>query len=297
MARVSFAYARNQDGFRDRRPLGRYLMRNAAFLAAGAGRPLVEAEMDGLRVLVPTSDRTLARSVFASGDWDPLLVAMVLRALDEAGHRVAGTMFLEVGANFGVYSLPAVTRLGFAEAVAYEPDPASYSLLSENVARNGLGDRVTALNAALSARSGELRLRRSSTNAGDNRIVDGDGDGDVVRVRATTLDAEAVAGVIPVDRLGLAWLDVQGHEAQVLVGASGLLRSRVPVVLEYSSSMMSAAARSTLDRLIAEHYDALVDLGWCALTNRVRFQPATRIRHLVRRGRRLETDLLLLKLG
>lgn len=297
-ARVTFAYLRNQHGLRDARPLLPYLARTATFLAAGRRHALVEADMHGLSVLVPTADRTIGRSVYASGDWDPLLVGSVFDALAEFGHAVRGTVFLEIGANFGVYSLPAVTQYGFARAVAYEPDPASFELLERNIDRNSLGGRVAAFNAALSESAGQLLLSRSRTNAGDNRVVAAGAEvspaDHTVAVPSTTFDDEVASGRIPLDELGLVWLDVQGHEAQVLVGAQSLLRSGVPIVLEYSSGMMSPRARDTLDRLIAEHFDVLVDLGWCGLTNRLRFQPASNVRHLVARGRPLQTDLLLL---
>ena len=91
--------------------------------------------------MVPTSDGTIGRSVYASGDWDPLMEGLVFEALDAYGVDYRGRTFMEVGANFGVYSLPAVTRHGFGRAIAYEPDPASFELLEDNIERNGLGER------------------------------------------------------------------------------------------------------------------------------------------------------------
>jgi FkbM family methyltransferase len=297
--RVAFAYIRDQHGLRRRRPLGRYLARNAKFLAAARRETTLEAEMSGLSVLLSTSDWTLARSVYAAGVWDPLLVGTAFDALRVFGRNVGGTTFLEIGANFGVYSLPAVAELGFARAVGYEPDPASYELFQRNIARNGLDSRVDAVQAALSDRSGELSLSLSATNAGDNRIVGG-GEGasasgrHVVTVRAATFDEEVAAGRIPLSDLGLVWLDVQGHEAGVLAGARRLLATDIPVVLEYSSDMLGRS-RQALDELIATNYDVLVDLGWSALTDRIRFQPADAVRDLAPGGRGIETDLLLLK--
>ena len=106
-ARLALAYKRNQHGLRDKRPIGRFVARTARFLAAGRNRRYVEADMGGLRVVVPTADRTIARSVYTAGDWDPLLVGAAFDALDEFGQPYRGTTFLEVGANFGVYSLPS----------------------------------------------------------------------------------------------------------------------------------------------------------------------------------------------
>lgn len=296
-ARLALGYARNQYGLRDKRPLGRFVTRTARFFAAGRKRRYVEADMGGLRVVVPTADRTIARSVYTAGDWDPLLVGAAFDALDAFGQRYRGTTFLEVGANFGVYALPAVTAFGFSRAVAYEPDPASFRLLTHNIERNGLGGRVTAHHAALSAEPGELTLSLGTANAGDNRIVDGSlttRRRSTVQVSARTFDEEVAADRIPLADLGLVWLDVQGHEGEVLAGAQTLLDSDVPLLLEYCTWMLDETARRRLDDMIAGHFDVLVDLGWCSLTNRLRFQPASAVRDLAPDGRRLETDLLLL---
>ena len=258
--------------------------------------------MGPLRVVLSTSDRTMARSVFAAGDWDPLLVGTVFAALDRWGHHYRGRTFVEIGANFGVYSLSAVAEYGFSSALAYEPEPDAYGLLAQNVERNGLKGRVRPVQAALSRQPGQLLLNRGRGNAGDNRIVGqlaagaaaDEARGVQVAVRATTFDDEVTAGTVDLDELGLVWLDVQGHEVDVLAGAASLLRSSVPLVMEYSTSMMSAAARAELDELVAHNFRALVDLGWCALTNRLCFQPAGAIHELAPAGRALETDLLLL---
>jgi FkbM family methyltransferase len=296
-ARVCFAYARDQYGVRRQRPLPRYLARSAYFLLAAAVSPRLEAQMSGLRVVLDTADRTIARSIFASGDWDPLLVGTVFEALDLWGHPYRGRSMLEVGANFGVYSLPAVAEYGFAQAIAYEPEPHAFALLANNIARNRLGDRVRALQVALSRAPGNVTLSRGSTNAGDNRVVAGhsnSSDADHVVVRASTLDEELAAGVFDLSEVGLVWLDVQGHEADVLAGARSLLSSEVPLVVEYSTSMMPPASRHLLNEMIADNYTALVDLGWSALTGRIRFQPAWAIRQLVPPDRAIETDLLVL---
>jgi FkbM family methyltransferase len=294
-ARVAFAYWRNQYGLRSRRPLLSYLTKSAFFLVAGPFLERPEARMSGLRVTLSGADRTIARSVFASGDWDPLLVGAAFEALDLWGHDYRGRTMVEVGANFGVYCLPAVVEYGFGRAIAYEPEPDAFALLTANVEGNDLDDRVTVVQAALSRQPGELLLRRGRTNAGDNRIVGGFADDDrrTVAVRATTFDDEVAAGAIRLDEVGLLWLDVQGHELDVLAGASSLLAANVPVLIEYETSKMSDAGRAELDQLIAANFSAFVDLGWSALTNRIRFQPAAAIGELAP-GRAVETDLLLL---
>lgn len=255
--------------------------------------------MSGLRVSVSTADRTIARSVFAAGDWDPLLADTVFQVLGEVGWEARGSTFVEVGANFGLYCLPAVVERGFGRAVAYEPDPASFALLRANIDRNGLADRVRAIQAALSDRASDVTLWKTGRNGGDNRVVDGSRapggrEATVVRVTASTFDLEVAAGTIRIPDTGLVWLDVQGHEAEVLSGARTLLASDVPVVVEYSSGLSTPAARRRLEQIIVDSYDVMVDLGWSALTDRIRYQPASAIRQLTDL-RAVETDLLLFK--
>ena len=298
-ARIAFAWLRNQHGFRDRRPLPTFARRTSEFFALRDRQPTVEVDMAGLRVLVSTSDRTIARSVYTSGDWDPLMVGTVFDALDAYGQPFRGRTFIEVGANFGVYCLPAVSSYGFGAAIAYEPDPASYSLLAANIERNGLAGRVSAHNAALSAAPTELTLKLGKYNAGDNRIVMPGAAADLssgttVRVPALTFDDEVAAGHILLDDLGLAWIDVQGHELEVLKGARSLLDAHVPLVIEYATAMSVEGPRRELEWLLADNYSVMVDLGWCALTNRLRFQPAKAVTSLAADGRQVETDLLML---
>ncbi|MEO6349508.1 MAG: FkbM family methyltransferase [Candidatus Limnocylindrales bacterium] len=296
-ARMAFGYARNQGSLRDRRPPARFVRRNVDFIMAGRRQAQIEGRMAGLDVLLPTADLTIARSVYASGDWDPLLVRTAFDALKGWGYDHRGSTFLEVGANFGVYSLPAVSEYGFARAIAYEPDPGSFELLSANIARNGLEGRVAAHNAALSGEPGELTMSLGIANSGDNRIVETDGAAGrraTVRVPARTFDGEVAAGRIPMDELGLAWIDVQGHEPDVLAGGQTLLESSTPIVLEYSSAMLAKLARERLVAQITCHFDALVDLGWSSLTRRITYQPADAILDLVALSHSIETDLLLL---
>ena len=295
-ARVCLGYARNQHGLRENRPLGRFAAKTVQFLRAGRSQAHLTAEMAGLDVVIPTADLTIARSVYSSGDWDPLLVGTAFDALRAFGHAYQGTTFLEVGANFGVYCLPAVAQLGFARAIAYEPDPASFGLLAQNIERNNLSGRVDAHHAALSAQPGELTLSLGIGNSGDNRIVDANSGSrlQTVKVPARTFDDEVAAGRIPLDDLGLVWLDVQGHEGEVLAGASSLLKSNVPIVMEYSSDMLHGDARMKLNEMIATNFDVIVDIGWCTLSNKLRFQPSSVIHDFARGPWEVETDLLLL---
>jgi len=69
-------------------------------------------------------------------------------------HLVPGDLFVDIGANIGIYTIYAAD-IG-ASVIACEPDPRNYARLVENVEFNGY--EVQTLNVAVADRPGTLRL-------------------------------------------------------------------------------------------------------------------------------------------
>ena len=190
------------------------------------------------------SAETIGQELFCRGQYELDFVDEVLALLERLGRRPpkgAGTM-LDVGANVGVISIGLLHRGEFARAVAVEPEPANFTLLQQNVARNHLASRMACLQCAVSDQSRKVQLELSGGNFGDHRVRVsesapegrfGETGRAEITVAARTLD-ELVAE-LPGDYrkdLALLWIDVQGHEGQVFRGAPGLLRTGIPVVAE-----------------------------------------------------------------
>jgi hypothetical protein len=105
---------------------------------------------------------------------------------------------------------------------------------------------------AASAAAGVATLTTAPDNGGDNRVVLGAGP-----VRLVALDA-----VLDPAQEYLLWVDVQGHEGHVLLGAEALVARRTPAVLEFWPAQLRLAG--TLDTFVdavARHYERVVDLG------------------------------------
>ena len=117
-----------------------------------------------------------------------------------------GDLFADVGANVGSYTVLAggVCR---ASVVAYEPEPAAAAVLQRNITLNAL--RATVHVAAASSHQGTAHL--SDDRGAGNQVGD---TGQPIRL--VTLDQTAGSP------LALK-MDVEGHEARVLAGASRLL--------------------------------------------------------------------------
>lgn len=159
-----------------------------------------------------------------------------------------GDLFVDVGANIGLYTVYAC-ELG-AEVVAVEPDPANVARIRENLAENGA--RAEVVPKALSAEPGTVVFTADLNER--NHIVPDGGAGRTVE--ATTLDD--LVG----DRTAMVKIDVEGAEELVLRGASRALGERriALMQLEWGLDQQSAIDdRSPLLDLLRQHGYALYE--------------------------------------
>lgn len=130
-----------------------------------------------------------------------------------------GDIFVDCGANIGIWSLVAAAAVGPLGAVfAFEPNPLTADKLFDNVHRSGFGN-VNIRRAALGSAPGEVYLLAESAH-NLSRIVNKITSA-TVKVPVITLDSamgnKQIAG---------CKLDVEGFELQILKGAENLLRNQ-----------------------------------------------------------------------
>lgn len=196
------------------------------------------------RLSFDSRDKLIGKQLFMDGGYELQHIERSLRLLREAGYlssAARGTV-LDIGANIGMICIAMLRAGHFERALAFEPGPDTFRLLTHNVAQNGLQHRVTCLPTALSSAEGEMPLELSDYNSGDHRIRhstrSGAFDEDrraTVAVQVRTLDRVlAERPPAEVAEIALVWMDIQGHEGHVFQGArSFLLDRRVPVVTEF----------------------------------------------------------------
>jgi FkbM family methyltransferase len=179
--------------------------------------------------------------------------------VDLVGRLLApGDVFVDGGANVGLFTLVAASRVGpTGKVIAFEPGRAVRLRLLENVVLNGLA-QVEVLPAALSSRPGQASFRVFDIGgAGLNHLGPVEGEqGEVETVALTTLDA----ALIPDDRrrLSLIKLDLEGAEHAALLGASEILREcRPDLLLELEPrhlERMGSSAREVVSLLAPYGY-------------------------------------------
>ena len=169
----------------------------------------------GHRIYVDTRDVGICSHLMLGGRWEPWIERVVAAAVKP------GMSFLDVGANFGYYTLLGAAWVGAAGTVnAFEANPSIFRHLAKSVAVNGLADRVTLHNIAVHAERGTLRFSYTDEYSGGGSTLGGlPAGGHEVEVAAAPLD-ELLAALPGVQVMKV---DVEGAEPHVFRGARRLL--------------------------------------------------------------------------
>jgi FkbM family methyltransferase len=145
-------------------------------------------------------------------------------------------LIIDGGSNIGISILYFKRAYPKSRIIGFEPDPASFRILEENVTRNRLRD-VTIVNAGLGAEEGVRSFVQEGSES--SRFREGPGSFPVRAERLSDCVSE------PVDLLKL---NIEGDELPVLLDAeaSGALRNVREIVVEYHDWATSEQQLATL---------------------------------------------------
>lgn len=138
---------------------------------------------------------------------------------------------VDVGANIGAFTLLAGEK-GAQRIVAVEPSRETCALLLENLARNGLNERVHVIQAAIGGRNGtgKLLLAADSPMTRLCPIVDAAAGAQEV----TIMTLEVLLDKCGMQRVDLLKMDCEGAEYEALRACSRESLDRIErIVLEY----------------------------------------------------------------
>jgi FkbM family methyltransferase len=239
-------------------------------------------ELGGYEFICNLRD-TISREVCFTGYYEPQETALVRSIL------CSGMSFVDVGANWGYFTLLAASLVGaHGRVLSLEPDPRLFSMLEENINRNDL-NHVTGLQMAAASQPGTLMLAgydQDGENFGVSRIVASDDEGN----RSFQVDADSLDRILERQNLksvDLMKIDIEGAEVFALPGLEKSLTERrvKRLLLELHPA------------LIAEHGGTAVQIietlrktgysGWtidhsAAATRRAAYEGAVNVQGLLR---------------
>jgi FkbM family methyltransferase len=149
-----------------------------------------------------------------------------------------GDVFIDVGANIGIYSILAASR--GAHVVAIEPHPQICAELMENLSLNSLERAVHVVSCAAGERPTSVPFGRAyPDNGGSSRQVPAQASALLVPV----MPLAGILATLAVEEVRLIKIDVEGAELEVVQGLFGAGAGRPPdaIVLEYIPTHFSYA--------------------------------------------------------
>jgi len=176
-------------------------------------------ELEGYRMRIDW--RTQRAYVY--GTWEPEVVAVLKEEV------APGSYALQIGAHIGFYALLLCKLVGSeGKVVAFEPLPANFKVLEENLRLNGCS-QGRAVNKAVLARSQKINFAPPAAEALPSSVsLSIDYGGEPIEVEAVSVDEFLAAEGMPVD---LIMMDVEGAEEEVLRGARGTIEKCRPTIL------------------------------------------------------------------
>ena len=180
-------------------------------------------------------DNYIDSMLFVKGGFESREIETLAACAAEAGCQ----MFVDVGANFGLFTVAIGRNVWCREVHAFEPDPRNFAQLMANIFLNELCEKVTAYPVALSNEDGRAHLHLARARRGWDFGKFNFGTSSVVPDESLgTSDTTAVVekrrmdGILAPSGEAIAIkVDVEGHELEVLQGMKGILEKRRCVLL------------------------------------------------------------------
>ena len=219
---------------------------------------------------------SIAREVCFTGMYEPLETRCAHAFLKP------GDTFVDVGANWGYFSLLAACLVGDSgRVIALEPEPGLHQQLLENIHENNF-NQVRTLRLAASDTKGEAHFSgnlEQDGNSGLNRLLTGEAARQA-QITAPTNTLDAVLESEGIRRIALLKMDIEGAEALAVPGLTKTLTERRidKLLLEVHPAMIKGFGKTlrSICKPIVEHgYEAFVIPHGITETRGSYYSPAT----------------------
>ena len=171
--------------------------------------------------------------------------------------------FLDLGANIGTTGLYFVKKLApNLKLLAFEPDLENYKMHRVNIILNDMEDFATLVNCGLGNEASELTFYSNGSNPGSRGFIKHAISKELATVKVIPLDSYLAENNIAMQEVKYIWIDTEGFEAQVLLGAKKLLRENpAPIFMECNLKAWDESGLfEDMMTLLAECYSHFISL-------------------------------------
>jgi len=183
------------------------------------------------KMYVDVNDQNIAPHLLMDGYWESWISLLFAKIIQP------GMICLDIGANFGYYSL---LMSGLAEdtgrTIAIEPNPHLVKFLSATQAVNGASFEL--VETALSDRRGEAILSVNRHDYGGGTIKPNESAEGRTQVKVPTISVDELLEEKAVPKVDVIKMDVEGVEPLIFAGMQRTIRSnpQLQIIMEYTAS-------------------------------------------------------------
>ncbi|MHA7872495.1 MAG: FkbM family methyltransferase [Hyphococcus sp.] len=221
----------------------RALMLRAAQSAIAIAYPWPRSKTlnNGLKVMIDPKRRWIDFNIVVRSQYEPGTQYLIGKLLQKKG------VFIDVGANIGVISAFAARHVGAEGLVyAFEPDSINFTRLTWAREQNGLA-QLLPVPLALGDRAMMAPLRRAASGDGGLSSL-AEIEGFETHGAVPVMRLDDFIKTVPLDRIDVIKIDVEGFEKNVVSGARDCLTTFKPAVI----MEMVAAEAVSAGRLLLE---------------------------------------------
>ena len=220
----------------------------------------VACDAENLHYVGTSKDEFVIKSTYITRENHALDEMKIFHALAKKFYGVDDSdgYFLDLGANIGTTGIYFVTKLApNLKLFAVEPDAENFKLLRVNLILNDLDSRTTLVNCGLGENFDTLTMYQDLSNPAGNSVFRQNKNFPAETIKIAPLDYLLAESKIAPEEVKYIWIDTEGFETQVLLGAKNLLaKSNAPVFME--CNLFAWKNSGTLEKMI----DMLQNLGY-----------------------------------
>ena len=161
--------------------------------------------------------------------------SILTKAIKLLGKNHSKSTLINIGAHIGSTCIPAIKENKFNNSIAFEPTKKTFKLLQANIFLNEVNEKILAYNLAISNKKANLYLAIKKGNIGGNYISTNKKKNTEI-VKSDILDNYTYN----LNKNNtLIFMDVEGHEPNIFLGAKKTIKKKIPIVFEFYPSLLN----------------------------------------------------------
>lgn len=205
--------------------LGEFFYKSLSEILKRHGEVIIKVkDLWNLKMFLNVTDVGLSHMLLLDGEYEKNETKFLKKIIKK------GFNFVDVGSNFGYYSLLASNIVGKGGKVfSFEPDPYNFSVLQRNIATNHL-DNVLCINKAVGEKSERINFYIDADNLGRHNLIS-NWSKNVLTVDKISLDSFFPKGF----KIDMVKIDIEGGEELAILGMKKIIQtnSSIKLLIEF----------------------------------------------------------------